>query len=75
MEDEEHVEIKALSSRGSEFFKYKNSSIILLAFIDHNYLGGDFKNSLTFQHLENGLIPEDGLIVEDAALPLQRSHI
>lgn len=80
------MEIKAPSKSGSEFFNYKKtSSIILLAIADHNYCftyidigasgsasdGGVFKNCSISQHLENGLLPEDGVIVGDAAFPLK----
>lgn len=84
--DGKHVEIRAPSNSGSEFFNYKKtSSIILLAIVDHNYCfsyinvgasgnasdGGVFKNCSIHEQLENGLLPEDGVIVGDAAFPLK----
>lgn len=58
----------------------------MLAIVDYDYCftyidvgasgsasdGGVFKNCSMYQQLENGLLPEDGVIVGDAAFPLKK---
>ncbi|XP_047991562.1 protein ALP1-like [Leguminivora glycinivorella] len=84
--DGKHVPIKAPPSSGSLYFNYKKtSSIVLLAVADHDYCfsyidvgacgsasdGGVFKNSSIYRKLENNLLPNNGVIVGDAAFPLK----
>lgn len=81
-----HVTIKAPPKSGSLYFNYKKtSSVVLLAIADHDYCfsyidvgacgstsnGGIFKNSSIYQDLENNLLPDNGVIVGDAAFPLK----
>ncbi|XP_030753176.1 protein ALP1-like [Sitophilus oryzae] len=86
--DGKHVEIKAPWKSGSQFFNYKKNkySIVFLAVADHNYCftyidvgasgsasdGGVFKNCSLHQYLENGFLPENGVMVGDAAFPLKK---
>lgn len=85
--DRKHVTIKAPMNSGSEFFNYKKAnSIVLLAIADYNYCflyidvgangsasdGGIFKNSSIYHDMENNLLlPQNGVLVGDAAFPLK----
>lgn len=85
--DGKHIKITGSYEYGSTNFNYKKeNSIVLMALVDHDYCftyinvgangsasdGGIFKNCSIFIELENGsFIPEDGVIVADAAFPLK----
>lgn len=78
--------IKAPPKSGSLYFNYKETSrVVLLAIADHDYCfsyidvsacgsasdGGVFKSCSIYQDLKNNLLPDNGVIVGDAAFPLK----
>lgn len=84
--DGKHVTIQAPPNCGSEFWNYKGSnSIVFLAIVDHDYCfryisvgakgrnsdGGIFRDSLMYEKLENGLMPNGGFLVGDDTFPLK----
>ena len=84
--DGKHIAIRAPANWGSTFYNYKKSnSIVLVAVVGPNYEfiyigvgsngslsdGGVFRNCSLFEALENGLLPNNGVIVGDDAFPLK----
>ena len=84
--DSKHISIHAPANCGSTLYNYKKSnSIVLMAVVGPNYLfiyfdvgsngslsdGGVFRNYSLFEVLENGLLPNNGVIVGDDAFPLK----
>jgi len=81
-----HIAICAPANCGSTFYNYKKSnSTVLKAAVGPNYQfiytvvgsngslssGGVFRNCSLFEALENGLLPNNGVIVGDDAFPLK----
>lgn len=84
--DGKHITIRAPNNCGSTFFNYKKlNSIVLLALVGPDYQftyinvgsngtvsdGGIFRKCSLFTALENGLLPDNGVIVGDDAFPLK----
>nr|CAI5836417.1 unnamed protein product [Callosobruchus analis] len=84
--DGKHVVIKAPPDSGSLYYNYKETnSIILMAVVDYKYCfsyidvgcngrvsdGGVFHNCALYQELENGVLPENHVLVGDNAFPLK----
>nr|CAI5849118.1 unnamed protein product [Callosobruchus analis] len=84
--DGKHVVIKASPDSGSLYYNYKETnSIILMAVVDYKYCfsyidvgcngrvsdGGVFHNCALYQELENGVLPENHVLVGDNAFPLK----
>ena len=77
--DSKHIAIHAPANCGSTFYNYKKSnSIILMAVVGPNYqfiyidVGSNgslsdevFRNCSLFEVLENGLFPNNGVIVDE----------
>nr|CAI5847063.1 unnamed protein product [Callosobruchus analis] len=84
--DGKHVVIKAPPDSGSLYYNYKETnSIILMTVVDYKYCfsyidvgcngrvsdGGVFHNCALYQELENGVLPENHVLVGDNAFPLK----